>query len=62
MVESILISDQGVGDAAQIEESIPIGVIAGHPGNLDGKDYADMTQCDLGGHRGKTAPIRCPGS
>jgi hypothetical protein len=57
MVEPIFIADLSVGDAAQIEEPIPIGIIAGYSGDFDGENKADVTQGHLCGHHGEAMAL-----
>lgn len=38
------ISDQSVGDAAEIEEAIPVGVVARHAGDFQGEHDADVAE------------------
>ena len=42
VVKSIFIADQSIGDAAQIEQPIPIGIVASYSGDFDGQDKADV--------------------
>ena len=59
MVESVLIADEGVGDAAQIQEPIPVGIVPRHPGDFDGENEPDVAQPHLSRHQGKAMTIRC---
>ena len=34
MIEAILVADERIGDAAQVEQPIPLGVVACHPGDF----------------------------
>jgi hypothetical protein len=33
MIKAISVGDQGVGHATEIEESVPVSIIAGHSGD-----------------------------
>jgi hypothetical protein len=55
MVQAVLIADQGVADAAQVQELIPVGVVAGDAGDLDRQDQPDVAQGHFGDHRGQPA-------
>src|SRR6516165_11792097 len=49
MVEAIAVSDQSVGDAAEIEEAIPVGIVARDTGDFEAEHDADMAEghfCD----------------
>src|SRR5215468_2604188 len=53
MIDAVGVADERVGEAAQIEQAIPVGVVAGETRDLEAEDDADMAQCDLGGEPGK---------
>ena len=55
VVDPIGIADQSVGQAAQIEQAVPVGVVAGQTRDLQAEHDADMAQCDLRGEPGKAA-------
>jgi hypothetical protein len=59
MIQAVFVTNQGIGDSTQIEESIPIGVVSGYSGNFDGEDQPDMAQGNLSGHGGKAASVGC---
>src|SRR3990172_3558325 len=42
MVDAVFIADQSVGDAAQIEEAIPISIVAGDSGDFNREDETDV--------------------
>jgi hypothetical protein len=42
VVHAVGITDQGVGHAAQIQQSIPVGVVAREPRDLEAQDNADL--------------------
>src|ERR1700751_2042792 len=50
MIHTIAVSDQSVGDAAQIEQAIPVGIVARQAGDFEAEDDAHMTQSDFCGH------------
>src|SRR5690242_15933765 len=47
------VADQSVGQAAEIEQAVPIGVIAGQTRDLQAEHDTDMPQRDLRGEPGK---------
>ncbi len=49
VIEPIAIADQSVGDAAEIEQAIPIGIIAREARNFETKDDADSAESNFGG-------------
>ena len=57
MVHPITVTDQCVGNDAQVQQAIPIGVIARQPGNLQPEDDPDPAESDFGGHAGKSGAI-----
>ena len=48
MVEAIAVSDQGVGDATQVQEPVPVGIVAGEAGDLEAEDDAHSAERDFG--------------
>ena len=48
MIEAVPVGDQRVGHGAQIEEVIPVGVVAGEAGNLDPEDDPHLPEADVG--------------
>jgi hypothetical protein len=53
VVDPIGVADQSVGQAAEIEQAVPIGVIAGQTRDLQAEHDTDMPQRDLRGEPGK---------
>lgn len=48
VVNAVLIADEAVAEAAQVEELIPIGAVAGQAGDVVGEDDADLLLVDEG--------------
>ena len=44
MVKAVAVSDQGVSNAAKIEEAIPVGIVARHAGDFQGEHDADVAE------------------
>lgn len=47
MIETIRVADERVGDAAQIEQSIPIGVVARESRHFQAQHQPDAPERDL---------------
>ena len=50
MVEAVAVSDQRIGDAAEIEQAIPVGIVARHTGDFQGEHDARVTERHFCGH------------
>ena len=35
VIDAVGVADQGIGETAEIEETIPVGIVAGEPGDLE---------------------------
>src|SRR5262249_33145899 len=60
MVDAVGIADECVGRAAQIEQTIPIGVVARQARNLQAEDYARAAASELCGHVSKAESFGKP--
>jgi hypothetical protein len=49
VVDPIGVADQSVSQAAEIEQAVPVGVVAGQTRDLQTEHNTDMAQCDLRG-------------
>ena len=49
MIDAVAVSDQSVGHAAQIEEAIPVGIIARQAGDFQSEHDAHAAEADFGG-------------
>src|SRR5258707_9458984 len=54
MIDAICLADQRVGEAAEVDEAVPIGVVARQARDLESEHEADVGECDLGGEAGGT--------
>ena len=54
MIDAVGVSDQRIGEAAQLDEAMPIGVVARQARDLKPKHEADVRQGDFGGEPGET--------
>src|ERR1700720_3898547 len=57
MIDAVGIADESVSEAAEIEQAIPVGVVAGEAG-----DDADMAEGDFGGEPGEAIALDDAGS
>ncbi len=48
VIDAVGVGDQRVGHRAQIQQLIPVAVVAGQPGHLDTEDDPDPAQADVG--------------
>ena len=48
VVDAVGVGDQRVGQRAQVQQLIPVGVVAGQPADLDAEDDAHSSQADIG--------------
>jgi hypothetical protein len=53
VVNTIGVGDEGVGHSGQIQQPIPIGVVAGQPGDLQREHDSHLPQPDLSGELGE---------
>src|ERR1019366_10652999 len=56
VIEAVRVADERVGQPAEIEEPIPVGVVASEPAALGTEHDADVAERDLGGEVGKATP------
>src|SRR5439155_12250732 len=57
MVKAVAVSDQSVSDAAEIEQAIPVGIIAGHPGDFEAEHDANVAERHFRGHAGEPGAL-----
>ena len=50
MIDAVAIADQRVGHAAEIEQAIPVGIIARQAGDFQSEHDAHVPERDFGGH------------
>ena len=62
MIDTIGVADQGVGHAAQVEQSIPVGVVAGKARDLEPEHDPDVAKTDLRGQAGEATPVAGSGT
>jgi len=57
VIDAVGIADQGIGHATEIEQAVPVGVVAGQAGDLEAEHDADPAQGHLGGHAGEAVAV-----
>src|ERR1700730_5234190 len=62
MIDAIGIADEGVGDSAEIQEAIPVGIVAREPRDFEAEYNADMAESDFGSKSGKAIARHDTGS
>jgi hypothetical protein len=62
MIDAVFVSDQSVGDAAQIEQSIPVGIVSSDSGYFERQDQPHITEGNIGDHRGEAVTLVSPGT
>jgi hypothetical protein len=53
VIDAIVIADERIGDAAQFQQAIPIGIVSRQAGDFQSEHDAYMGQCDFTGEAGK---------
>ena len=56
MVDAVGVGDQRVGHPGQVQQPVPVGVVAGQPGDLQRQHDADLPEPDLRGQLGEPGP------
>src|SRR5271169_1100143 len=62
MIDSVGIADESVGEAAEIEQAIPVGVVAGEAGDFEAEHNADAAESDFSGEPGEAIALDDAGS
>jgi hypothetical protein len=57
MVDAVTIADEGIGETAEIEQTIPVSIVARETGDFEAEHYTDMAKGDLGGQPGKAVSL-----
>jgi hypothetical protein len=48
IVDALAVDDEGVGESAEIEELVPVAIVAGQPRDIEADDGAGVPETDLG--------------
>lgn len=62
IVETFAVGNDDAEERAQIEELMPIAIVAGKPGRVEADDEAGVPQSDLGNQLLEAHPLNGPGS
>ena len=54
VIDAVSVADQRVGEAGEIDETVPVGVVAGEPRHLETKDKSNAGERDLGSEARKS--------
>jgi hypothetical protein len=57
MIDAVAITDEGIGKAAEIEQAIPVGIVAGQAGDFEAEHDADMAEGDFSGKVSETVSL-----
>src|SRR5258706_16384439 len=57
MVYPVGIADERVRQSAQIQQAVPISIVARQPGDFQTQHDTDLPEGHLGGHFGETGPL-----
>ena len=57
MIDAVGIADERIGEAAEIEQAIPVGVVTGEAGDFEPEHDADMAEGHLGGEPGEAIAL-----
>ena len=49
VVDAVKVGDQGVGQGAQVDQAVPVGVVASQPGDLQSEHESGAAESDVGG-------------
>jgi hypothetical protein len=60
MIDAVGVADERIGHAAEIEQAIPVRVVARQARYLQPQDDADVTERHFGGHVGETGALGQP--
>jgi hypothetical protein len=48
MIDAVRIADQRIGETGEVDEAVPIGIVASEPGHLEAEHEADTGKRDFG--------------
>ena len=57
MIDTIGIADERVGEAAEIKQAIPVGIIASETGDFEAEHDADVSERDFGSEAGEATAL-----
>ena len=62
MVDAVGVADQGVGQAAQVQQAVPVGVVAGQARDFQAQHDAGLAQRNLGRQSREAGPLGAGGT
>src|ERR1700716_3216122 len=57
MIDAVSIANKRVGEAAEIEQAVPIGIVASEAGHFETEHDADVSERNFGGETGEAAAV-----
>ena len=55
IVDAVLVEDQSVGESANLQQAVPVGIVPRQPGHFEAHDDAGVPHADVGHQALKTA-------
>jgi len=55
VVDAVGVGDEGVGHPGQVQQPVPVGIVAGQPRALQRQHDPDLPEADLGGQLSEPA-------
>ena len=62
MIDTIVVANESVGEAAEFEQAIPVGVVPRQARDFETKDDSHMAQCNFAGHASESRSIVSAGA
>ena len=62
MIDPVAVADQRIGNAAQIEQAIPVGIVARQARDFQSQHDADVAESHFRGHAGESGALRRSGA
>ena len=59
VVDTVLVKNEGVGERADLEQTVPVGRVAGESRDLEPKDNPRTSHAHVGHQPLKTLPLHC---
>jgi hypothetical protein len=57
MIDTVVVADERVGDAAEFQQTIPVGIVPRQTGDLQAEDDAHVSQCDFASEAGEARAL-----
>ena len=62
MIDAIRIADERVGEAAEVDQAVPVGIVAGEAGDFETEHDPDMSERNFCRKPRETAPLNDAGA